>query len=647
MNRKWTALCVALFIMATASAQTLFTYGNYSADEKDFLRAFNKNNTASTTNRRQAMKDYLDLYIASRLKIREAYNRGYDTLTQIQNEIQNLRSQIIENYINDPKVADRMLMEAFTRSQKDIHVAHIYISFKDAYGVMDTAAAERLANQVYDKLKKGADFSSLATQYSSDPAAKINHGEIGYITVYTLPYAFENVIYNTAPGKFSTPYKSKIGFHIFKNLGERRAIGRMKAAQVLLAFPPQSDEATRHSISLLADSIYKALASGADIAPLSKKYSNDYVSAASNGVIPDFTVGEYDPVFEKTFLSLPKNGISKPFMTNHGFHIIKRIGVVPVSTDPKNKPALEELRARMAQSDRIAVAREQLAEQVLGKTPVKRFPFADKDLWIFTDSMLNYQPKLAPTAITSQSKLFTIGSRTVTAEDWIAYAQVWRFKPNGGGQKPYPQLWNEFIHNQAENYYRDHLEDYNEDFRHQMDEFRDGNLFFEIMQNEVWSKAQNDSAALLDYYNHHATSYRWKQSADAVIFFCADVSTAKLLYDQLKKNPSAWKKSAEELGEKVVADSSRYEYEQIPHFSIAEIKSNTITSQVVNKTDGTVSFAFVLRTYPANMQRNFHDAKGLVISDYQSELEKNWVSELKKKYPVKLNEAEWDKISRQ
>ncbi len=95
MNKNWPLLFIACFIMAVASSQTLFTYGNYTADAKDFLRAFNKNNTTTSANRAKAMKDYLDLYIASRLKIREAYNRGYDTLSQIKADIENLRSQII------------------------------------------------------------------------------------------------------------------------------------------------------------------------------------------------------------------------------------------------------------------------------------------------------------------------------------------------------------------------------------------------------------------------------------------------------------------------------------------------------------------------------------------------------------------------
>ncbi len=64
MNKKWGLLVIACCIMAAASAQTLFTYGSYSTDAKDFLRAFNKNNTVKTANKAKAIRDYLDLYIA-------------------------------------------------------------------------------------------------------------------------------------------------------------------------------------------------------------------------------------------------------------------------------------------------------------------------------------------------------------------------------------------------------------------------------------------------------------------------------------------------------------------------------------------------------------------------------------------------------
>jgi peptidyl-prolyl cis-trans isomerase SurA len=179
-----------------------------------------------------------------------------------------------------------------------------------------------------------------------------------------------------------------------------------------------------------------------------------------------------------------------------------------------------------------------------------------------------------------------------------------------------------------------------------MNEFKDGNLFFEIMQREVWGKAQNYSTSLVDYYAKNKNLYNWKQSADAVIFFCSDENSEKILYGQMKKNPLAWRTASEALAEKVVADSSRYELEQIPDAAKTTLQAGLITTPVKNTTDGSISFAYILKTYPASLPRNFNDAKGLVINDYQAELDKQWIAELKKKYPVKVDEKVLEEISK-
>ena len=132
MKKKWLIAIIVSCAMIAASSQTLFTYGKYKADAKEFLRAFNKNNQQPDANKSKAIREYLELYINSRLKIREAYDRGYDTLPHIKSEIENLRNQIIENYMSDPEAINRMTKEAFQRSLKDIHVAHIFISIKNA-----------------------------------------------------------------------------------------------------------------------------------------------------------------------------------------------------------------------------------------------------------------------------------------------------------------------------------------------------------------------------------------------------------------------------------------------------------------------------------------------------------------------------------
>ena len=64
-----------------------------------------------------------------------------------------------------------------------------------------------------------------------------------------------------------------------------------------------------------------------------------------------------------------------------------------------------------------------------------------------------------------------------------------------------------------------------------------------------------------------------------------------------------------------------------------------ITSPITNAIDGSANFIKFIALHAADLQRNFDEARGLVINDYQTVLEEKWITELKKKYPVKINEA--------
>ena len=638
MNKNWLTSIIFSFIIISASSQTLFNYGLYKADAKDFLRAFNKNNQHPASYKSGALKEYLELYINSRLKIREAYDRGYDTLPHIKNEVVNLRTQVIENYMNDPKTLNRLTKEAFHRSLKDIHAAHIFIAFKNAAGIIDTIAARKKLNEVNKRLAKKEDFLLVAQQLSDDPSAKTNKGDLNYITVFTLPYEFENIIYATASGKYSNPYLSKSGYHIFKNLGERKAAGKIKVQQILLAFPPGIDETGKRVTSHLADSLYQRIKAGDDFAKLAAAFSNDYVSAASQGNIPDISVGQYDPAFEKMIWTLKDGSISKPFATTHGYHIVKKISAKPVTTNSADKSNTEELQQKVKADDRWKTTKDVIYTLVKEKAGIERLPFKDIALWSLTDSLLDRRPGGIGRSMNPQSVLFKIGDTTIRVADWITYVQVNRYKPDRSSLKTYPDLMDEFNKYALYQYYRDHLEDFNDEFRNQMDEFRDGNLFFEIMQQEVWNKAQSDSTALLSLYEKNKPQYKWKQSADAVIFFCSDEATAKTLSDQLKNNPANWKSAVEAVNEKVVSDSARYEWQQIPGLGQKATHAGVITPITVNSADKTASFALISKVYPMSENRTFNEAKGLVMNDYQTWLEEEWIKKLKMKYPVVVDQ---------
>lgn len=647
MNRK--NLIVLLILCGSllpASAQTLFTYGPYKADAKDFLRAFNKNNTQITGNKAQAMRDYLDLYIKSKLKVREAYERRYDTLLSIRTEVENLRAQIAEGFMTDPEIINRLQKEAFQRSLKHIRVAHIFISFRSNTSRPDTLAALKKTEQAIARLQKGEDFGKLAKELSDDPAAKTNNGEIGFVTVFTLPYEFENAIYATAPGKITAPIRSKIGYHIFKNLEERKSPGKMKARQILLAFPPDATDKVKQQIAGLADSLYKRLLAGDAFATLATTFSNDYISAANGGLMPDLSVGQYDPLFEKNLWSLAKDGaISKPFQTSHGWHILKRESVKPPVTDPANKDNLQDLQQKIIADSRWKASKDHIYKQVKDKAGVKIFLQNDEGFNAYSDSLLDHKPmQEAGRNLNASTPVFSIGTEVYDLSAWYNYATVYRFRPDGSGAKSHDQVREEWLQYAMFEYYKKHLEEFNEEFRNQMSEFRDGNLFFEVMQQEVWTKAQADTTALLALYEKNKKQYTWQQSADVVIFFCSDPSIAQTIHDKVKANPADWKKITDQYSEKVLADSSRYEWSQIPNLNKQVPKAGMMTAPVVNQSDNTASFAYIFNAYPQLLQRSFNEAKGIVINDYQGILEKEWEEVLKKKYPVKVDEKVFSEI---
>lgn len=640
MKKRWLVLIAACWMMTNTLAQTLFTYGKYAVDAKEFLRAYNKNNTIPVANKAKALKEYLDLFVKSKLKIQEARDRGYDTLPQLKSEVDNLRSQIIDNYMTDPEMVDKMVNEAFQRSQKDIHVAHIFISFKNSNGVTDTSAARQKLNEIMKQLEHGEDFLSVAQQHSDDPSAKTNKGDVGFITVFTLPYEFENVAYSTAVGKFSKPYQSKGGYHIFKNLGERKALGKIEARQILLAIPPGSDDAAKKGIAKLADSLYNRIKAGDDFGKLAAQFSNDYITAINGGMMHDFSVGQFEPVFENMVRNLsPEDSVTKPFITSHGYHIVKRMRIIPVISDPRNKENLQELRSRIMQDQRWITMQNVIYDRVIKKAGLKKGSYDKEILWAYTDSLLDKKPLGIGNKMERESVLFIVGDSALKVSEWIGYAQTYRFKSDGSGRKTYDQVMDEFIHATVLQYYRNHLENFNEEFRNQMNEFRDGNLFFEIMQREIWTKAQADSVGLLNLYEKNKSKYIWNPSAAAVIFFCPDQNIALLAYEQVKKDPANWKKVADMLSEKMVADSNRYEWSQIPGIDKSVVKPGLLTNMVLNKNDNTASFAYILKIYSEPMPRTFEEAKGLVVNDYQSMLEDKWIQELKKKYPVVINQG--------
>lgn len=636
---KGVALLLWCSFSISIKAQPLFTYGSHAVGGQEFLKAFSKNN-ANVKPGEKSLREYLELYIRFKLKVQSALDLRLDTLAAQREEWSNFRSQVIENYLNDEESLNRLVDEAMVRSRKDIRLAHILIALPPSPTADEVAKGREKARALYNRLREGADFFQQALDYSDDPAVKTNRGDIGYITALVLPYELENIIYATAPGSFSEPYQSSVGFHIFKNLLERPAAGQVRVSQVLLAFPPEATTEQRSQVKHLADSLYQALKQGADFSDIALRYSADNFSYRNGGELAEFGVGQYEPAFEAAAFALPEDGaIGAPVETEYGYHILRRLKHTPVAADQDDPVHREAFRQLVTGDERIAVSRNIMMQKILSRTGYKKLTFDTTAFRVITDSVLAGQQIPVFPKLKSNTPLFSFKSKSVTLRDWIQYLETFRGVEGFSNGKSAAQLLEQFAGLAATDYYKEHLEEFQPEFAAQMKEFKEGNLLFEIMQRKIWDVASADSAGLRKYYEAHHLNYWWEPSADVVLLTASSEALAKSAAAALHADPYSWRSLVENSQGNLQADSGRYELAQLPMEQSAQAMEGMISAPLKNEPDGQYLFCLIRKLYPQRTLRSFNDARGFVINDYQGLLEEQWIAALKRRYPVKVNEA--------
>jgi peptidyl-prolyl cis-trans isomerase SurA len=234
--------------------------------------------------------------------------------------------------------------------------------------------------------------------------------------------------------------------------------------------------------------------------------------------------------------------------------------------------------------------------------------------------------------------LFSFPKQKVAVSDFAKYIAAVKSSPQLVRGKLMPQLLQQYTETVAVEYYRNHLEEFNKEFAYQVNEFKDGNLLFEVMQRKVWDKAATDSTGLKNYFNTHKNKYWWESSANVILFTCSDSLSAVKTKNSFIKAPKDWRTLVQNADGTVQADSGRFELTQLP-VTAGAVKPGYISDPVKNATDNITTFVYIINTYKERTPRNYDDAKGFVINDYQSFLEDKWIESLKKKNPVKVNEA--------
>jgi peptidyl-prolyl cis-trans isomerase SurA len=443
------------------------------------------------------------------------------------------------------------------------------------------------------RIEKGEDFAFVAKSKlgSEDPSVVNNGGDLGYFTAFQMVYPFEDKAYNTPVGKISDPVRTRFGYHIIKVTDKRPARGTIKVAHLMIQTSKSLTEEQVVNAEKKINELYDKLVKGESWDELVKAHSEDPGTQKKNGELPMFGSGTSQrmvPAFEDAAFSLKKDGeFSKPVKTDYGFHIIKRLEWKDIASFETLKKEIQtkvnkDERAKKTQDSFVEKLKKQYKYKSLGEAPLTWF---DKNI----DSTY-YIGKWKSDKLVSDLPIFELSA---------------------AGKK--------FTQKEL------------------LKEYHDGIILYEIMSDKVWNKATKDTAGLRVFFEQNRDKYMWPKRFDAVVYECSSAANATTTYKMLKKK----KNTSKEIIEKLNATSElnvKVKMNKLDPDQYTPLKDRLL---VVGRNK---PYEFEGKHYVVDlkaeipvMRKELSEARGLVTSDYQNFLEKNWMEEITRKHTIKVN----------
>lgn len=160
--------------------------------------------------------------IDARALLIQAQRTGLDKDPDVQRAMQAAQDRALEsallNKVVRPQVTDEAVKARFDQEsagktgEPEVHARHILV------------ADEATAKKIIAELKKGADFAALSKQYSKDPSAAQQGGDLGYFKKTDMVPEFSAVAFSLKDGEVSpTPVKTQFGWHVIQVTEHRTA----------------------------------------------------------------------------------------------------------------------------------------------------------------------------------------------------------------------------------------------------------------------------------------------------------------------------------------------------------------------------------------------------------------------------------------
>ena len=110
-----------------------------------------------------------------------------------------------------------------------VKISHLMLSIKKDMSELDKENLEKKIYELYEKLGKGESFVKLAIDFSEDRQSKLKMGEEAWLKPGEAFLEFDSVAFSLKNnGDYSTPLKTKVGWHIIKR-ADYKAVGDLES----------------------------------------------------------------------------------------------------------------------------------------------------------------------------------------------------------------------------------------------------------------------------------------------------------------------------------------------------------------------------------------------------------------------------------
>lgn len=597
-------LCISQTVHSQKLSNTILaTVGNHPITVDDFDYIFKKNSSGIESATPQDISSYLDLYINFRLKLLDAKLMGLDTLATYKSELLKYREQLIEPFLKDDEMVNRLAVEAYHRLKRDINASHILIQVAPNAKPTDTITALNKITEARNKIMEGASFESIALEYSQDPSVIENKGNLGYFTAFNMIYPFENICFNTNINEVSMPFRTNFGYHIVKINDNRPTKGELEVAHIMM---------NKNEEEGSIQEVYQKLLQGENFETLAKKYSTDQNSAINGGKLPKFRAGRLVKEFEEVAFNLQEGEVSKPFKSYYGWHIVKVLKLYPLASFEEMK---SDLISRVQNDHRSEIINHLLAKKLAS----------------------NYKLEENKTVCTQLNNIHTFSAEEVIFKinQHPTYVKQFLDFLNTNQHKYLFDNFKDFKEAQLINYHKKNLEKVNPEFAAIMQEYQDGLLLFEILQRKIWDRAEKDTIGLKAFYKDNADKYIWGKRVKGSVVTFKDAKTSEHIIKFLKEGHKLENIKKDFTLNTTIVDvkSGIFEEESLHLPTNFDIKLGISQTYQENDFFKLIVVDELLDPQP----KTYVEAKGNLINDYQHYLEKQWIADLRKTYKVTIN----------